>query len=68
VRQGDRQFPRHYTKRFSGNGVDRVYFLTENRPILALLIYGKNEQSDLSPAQRIVVAALAAEMKQGAGS
>jgi mRNA-degrading endonuclease RelE of RelBE toxin-antitoxin system len=44
------------------------YFLTENRPILALLIYGKNEQSDLSPAQRIVVAALAAEMKQGAGS
>jgi mRNA-degrading endonuclease RelE of RelBE toxin-antitoxin system len=44
------------------------YVLTESQPILALLIYGKNEQGDLSPAQRKVVAALAAEMKQGAGS
>ncbi len=43
------------------------YVLTESQPILALLIYGKNEQSDLSPAQRKVVAGLAAGMKQGAG-
>jgi mRNA-degrading endonuclease RelE of RelBE toxin-antitoxin system len=28
------------------------YVLTESQPILALLIYGKNEQGDLSPAQR----------------
>ncbi len=41
--------------------------LTESQPILALLIYGKNEQDDLSSAQRKAVAALAAEMKQGAG-
>ncbi len=44
------------------------YVLTESQPILALLIYGKNEQGDLSPAQRKVVAALAADMKRGAGS
>lgn len=44
------------------------YVLTESQPILALLIYGKNEQGDLSSAQRKVVAALAAKMKQGAGS
>lgn len=51
------------------SGAFRViyYVLTENQPILALLIYGKNEQSDLSPAQRKAVAALAAAMKQGAG-
>ena len=44
------------------------YVLTEDQPILALLIYGKNEQGNLSPAQRKVVAALAAGMKQGTGS
>ncbi len=44
------------------------YVLTEDWPILALLIYGKNEQGNLSPAQRKVVAALAAGMKQEAGS
>ena len=32
---------------------------------LALLLYGKNEQDDLSPAQRKLVAGLAAEMKRG---
>ncbi len=42
------------------------YVLTESQPILALLIYGKNEQDDLSPAQRKMVAAVAAAMKQGA--
>ena len=44
------------------------YVLNEDQPILALLIYGKNEQGNLDPAQRKAVAALAAEMKQGAGS
>ena len=42
------------------------YVLSESQPILALLIYGKNEQGDLSPAQRKVVAALLAQIKQGA--
>ena len=40
------------------------YVLTERQPILALLLYGKNEQGDLSPAQRKMVADLAAEMKR----
>jgi len=48
------------------SGAFRViyYVLTEEQPILALLLYGKNEQDDLSPAQRKVVAGLAAEMKR----
>jgi hypothetical protein len=48
------------------SGAFRViyYVLTSNMPILALLIYGKNEQSDLSPAQRKAVAALVTEMKR----
>ncbi len=48
------------------SGAFRViyYVLTDELPILALLIYGKNEQADLSPAQRTVVAALADEMKR----
>ncbi len=40
------------------------YVLTTDRPILALLIYGKNEQGDLSPAQRAAIASLAADMKR----
>ena len=44
------------------------YVLTERQPILALLIYGKNEQGDLSSAERNVLAALVPEMKEGAGS
>lgn len=44
------------------------YVLSEGESILALLIYGKNEQGDLSPAQCKVVAALAVQMKQGTGS
>lgn len=56
------------TGRGKSGGFRVIYYvLAENRPILALLIYGKNEQADLSPAQRKSVAALAAEMKQGAG-
>lgn len=48
------------------SGAFRViyYVLTEEQPILALLLYGKNEQEDLSTAQRKMVAGLAAEMKR----
>jgi hypothetical protein len=38
--------------------------LNKDTPILALLLYGKNEQSDLSPAQRKLVAELAQEFKR----
>ena len=41
------------------------YVLTDDEPIFALLLYSKNEQSDLSPAQRKVVAELATQMKRG---
>jgi hypothetical protein len=46
------------------SGAFRVtyYVLTEDQPILALLIHGKNEQGHLGPAQRKVVTGLAAEM------
>lgn len=49
------------------SGAFRViyYVLSGDRPILALLLYGKNEQTDLSPAQRKAVAVLVAEMKRG---
>lgn len=48
------------------SGAFRViyYVLSDDLPILALLLYGKNEQDDLSPAQRKAMAALAAEMKR----
>lgn len=48
------------------SGAFRViyYVLTEKQPILALLLYGKNEQGELSSAQRKVVADLAAGMKR----
>lgn len=48
------------------SGAFRViyYILTDDLPVLALLLYGKNEQADLSPAQRKIVSALAAEMKR----
>ena len=42
------------------------YFLHKNQPIFALLVYGKNEQSDLSPAQRKTLGGLAADMKRSA--
>jgi mRNA-degrading endonuclease RelE of RelBE toxin-antitoxin system len=49
------------------SGAFRViyYVLTDDQPILALLIYGKNEREDLSPVERKTVANLAAEMKRG---
>ncbi len=48
------------------SGAFRViyYVLTKDMPILALLIYGKNAQSDLSPAQHKAVLALITEMKR----
>jgi len=36
----------------------------KEQPILALLLYGKNEQGELRSAQRKVVADLAAGMKR----
>ena len=48
------------------SGAFRViyYVLAAHQPILALLIYAKNEQGNLSPAQRRTVAELAAAMKR----
>ena len=46
------------------SGAFRViyYFTAINRPIPALLIYGKNEQENITPAQRdILLALIAAE-------
>jgi mRNA-degrading endonuclease RelE of RelBE toxin-antitoxin system len=40
------------------------YVLSDNDPILALLLYAKNEQDDMSAEQRKMVAALVAEMKR----
>lgn len=47
------------------SGAFRViyYVLDDTLPILALLFYAKNEQEDLSPAQRKVVVDLAAQFK-----
>lgn len=39
------------------------YFFDEVNPILALLLYGKNEQANLTSAEKKLVASLAAAMK-----
>ena len=39
------------------------YVLSRDVPIYALLVYGKNEQADLSPEQRKVMLDLVAELK-----
>jgi len=39
------------------------YFFDQVNPILALFLYGKNEQGNLTPAERKLAASLAAEMK-----
>jgi mRNA-degrading endonuclease RelE of RelBE toxin-antitoxin system len=45
-------------------GVRVIYYLVgDDLPIYALLIYGKNEQIDLTPEQRKVVSAFAAAIK-----
>jgi hypothetical protein len=40
------------------------YFASVGTPILALLIYGKNEQDSITPQQRDVLLALIAGEKQ----
>lgn len=40
------------------------YVASERVPILALLIYGKNEQADLTPEQREAVLALADQIRR----
>lgn len=39
------------------------YFYDEVNPLLALFLYGKNEQANLTPAEKKLAAALASEMK-----
>ena len=39
------------------------YFFDEVNPILALYLYGKNEQGNLTPAEKKLAASLAAAMK-----
>ena len=47
------------------SGAFRViyYFASIDRPILALLIYGKNEQDDITPAQRDAILSLIGQEK-----
>ena len=40
------------------------YYLDETIPIYALLVYAKNVRTDMSPDEKRVVAALAAELKK----
>lgn len=42
------------------------YFYSDDAPLYALLIYGKNEKADLSAADRRTVAILAGEIKKAA--
>jgi hypothetical protein len=42
------------------------YFYDEENPLYAILLYGKNEQPDLTPKQKREVAALAATIKAAA--
>ncbi|MGB6975683.1 MAG: type II toxin-antitoxin system RelE/ParE family toxin [Terracidiphilus sp.] len=39
------------------------YFFDETNPILALFLYGKNEQANLTPSEKKAAASLAAAMK-----
>ncbi len=39
------------------------YFIDEVNPLLALVIYGKNGQGDLTPAEKKLAASLAAAMR-----
>jgi len=42
------------------------YFFNERNPVYALLLYGKNEQANLSPDQKKVVTSIAAAVKMEA--
>lgn len=46
-----------------GGGRIVYYVLNEDLPIYALLVYGKGQQADLTPAQRAAVSALAKSIK-----
>jgi mRNA-degrading endonuclease RelE of RelBE toxin-antitoxin system len=48
----------------SGGARVIYYVVDETLPLFALLIYGKNEQANLTPDQRERVAALAASIKR----
>lgn len=39
------------------------YYYTDEIPLFALLVYGKNERADLTPEQRKVVSGMAAAIK-----
>ena len=56
--------------RFAGRGRGKsggvlviYYYYDDDVPLFVLLVYGKNEQDDLTPEQRRQVAALAATIK-----
>ena len=50
--------------RGKSGGVRAIYyFFDELNPILALFLYGKNEQANLTPAEKKLAASLAAAMK-----
>lgn len=50
--------------RGKSGGVRAIYyFFDEQNPLYALLLYGKNEQGNLSPDQKKYVAAIAAAVK-----
>jgi len=50
--------------RGKSGGVRAIYyFFDERNPIYAMLLYGKNEQADLSPDQKKYVTAVAAAAK-----
>jgi len=53
--------------RGKSGGVRAIYyFFDEENPLYALLLYGKNEQSDLAPKQKKEAAAFVARIKAAA--
>ena len=49
--------------RGKSGGVRVIYFFDEANPVLALFLYGKNEQGNLTPAEKKLATSLAAAMK-----
>ena len=51
-------------RRGTRGGIRMIYYvLDEGHPIIALLIYGKNEQANFTPAQRKVMASVVQQLK-----
>ncbi|MBB2173712.1 type II toxin-antitoxin system RelE/ParE family toxin [Gluconacetobacter asukensis] len=57
--------------RFAGSGRGKRggyrviwYVASERMPVMALLLYGKNEQADLTPEQKKSLAAMAEQLKR----